>query len=669
MKKLSLTLLVILFAVGGYAQVTVYSSSTGTDWPYNLAEGTTTSVMANPANDVLSSWQTLPFTWTFYGNQVTGYFVSDNGYITFDSTATTSLSVNDTLPSVNAPDNAILAFWDDMELIDTTAGTSDVIKSWTYGDNGNRVHVIQWHSITKLGGTNSDWIYIAILLYECGGFDIVHAWTEASGLTATVGTQLDSTTGTFLPGSPTLDFPSTTQFNTDDVVYHFYDNTFPTYDASLLFLDIWDYTDVSTAADVSGIIMNRGSATITSFKLWYQVDTNTAVSATVSANVSSGAIYSFNKTNLIAIATPGTYNVKVWVSDINGQTDEVSCNDDKTESLLVYGDLSHDRMILIEEATQWNCNPCASQNPAFNALLSANPANTASIKYHGWWPGADDDAMHLFNTTDNDARINYYSINGVPTAVMDGKYILGASYDGAPANLTQQMLDDQNRFPSLFDITINETTQGTNSVTIEATITPKADLASGNLVAHIVIIEELISYSTAPGTNFETDFPHPMRYMLPDNAGTPLTSIVNGVDIVISETYTVDPAFDVSELRAVVFIQDNSTLDVLQAAKTTSAPYFSGIEDLANANSDQIIIYPTNVRNNLKVDMVLTANAAVSVGIYNVIGEQVDLIASGDMKKGLYSYNVDVSNLTNGIYFVRFENGQSNVVKKFVKAN
>ena len=47
------------------------------------------------------------------------------------------------------------------------------------------------------------------------------------------------------------------------------------------------------------------------------------------------------------------------------------------------------RLVLFEEFTQASCGPCASQNPAFNALLAANSAKAISIKYQTSWPGVD----------------------------------------------------------------------------------------------------------------------------------------------------------------------------------------------------------------------------------------------------------------------------------------
>ncbi|HNQ83124.1 MAG TPA: hypothetical protein PKM34_05735 [Bacteroidales bacterium] len=47
------------------------------------------------------------------------------------------------------------------------------------------------------------------------------------------------------------------------------------------------------------------------------------------------------------------------------------------------------RMVLIEEATNASCGPCASQNPAFDNLLNQNRDILTAIKYHWYFPGYD----------------------------------------------------------------------------------------------------------------------------------------------------------------------------------------------------------------------------------------------------------------------------------------
>ena len=121
-------------------------------------------------------------------------------------------------------------------------------------------------------------------------------------------------------------------------------------------------------------------------------------------------------------------------------------------SLFVVG--QSQRLVFVEEATNASCGPCASQNPAFDALLQANTDKVVALKYHWYFPGYD--PMYNHNQEENNSRVSYYGINGVPHALIDGTSISGSSYLGAPANCSQAKIDDAYAVPSPFEITMSQ---------------------------------------------------------------------------------------------------------------------------------------------------------------------------------------------------------------------
>src|SRR3954467_14352034 len=96
-------------------------------------------------------------------------------------------------------------------------------------------------------------------------------------------------------------------------------------------------------------------------------------------------------------------------------------------SALAFG--QSQRLVLAEEFTQASCPPCASQNPAFNALLTANASKVTSIKYQTSWPGTD--PMNAQNPNEVATRVALYNVSGVPDSPMDGVEQTGGSYTGA----------------------------------------------------------------------------------------------------------------------------------------------------------------------------------------------------------------------------------------------
>ncbi|HFC00506.1 MAG TPA: hypothetical protein ENJ53_06845, partial [Phaeodactylibacter sp.] len=76
------------------------------------------------------------------------------------------------------------------------------------------------------------------------------------------------------------------------------------------------------------------------------------------------------------------------------------------------------RKAFVEEFTNASCGPCASQNPDFNALIANNLDKVVVLKYQTDFPGYD--PMNEQNPSEVDTRQAYYSVNGVPTAIIDG---------------------------------------------------------------------------------------------------------------------------------------------------------------------------------------------------------------------------------------------------------
>lgn len=229
------------------------------------------------------------------------------------------------------------------------------------------------------------------------------------------------------------------------------------------------------------------------------------------------------------------------------------------------------RFILFEEFTNACCGPCASQNPAFDALLASNTDKCTSIKYHTNWPGAD--PMNQQNPSEVSTRVSYYSVTGVPWSAMDGVAPTGTSYSGAPANVTQAKINAEAAIPSPFLITINQSLNAAQDSIFVTMLIKATDAVSGNLVAHCAVIEKHIHFATAPGTNGEKDFYNVMKKMLPSASGTALpSSFVAGDYFILQFAWKLANVYDKTQLAVVGFVQDNSNKKVHQAAITTTDP-------------------------------------------------------------------------------------------------
>lgn len=231
-------------------------------------------------------------------------------------------------------------------------------------------------------------------------------------------------------------------------------------------------------------------------------------------------------------------------------------------SMLLAGSLTFaqsQRLVLVEAFSQASCAPCAAQNPALNAAISAATHDTVvSIKYQTSWPGVD--PMNAQTAAEVAARVTYYGITGVPDRILDG------------TNTTVDASSMRGRYAvsSPFTINLSHVFNADHSAaTVTAVITAtQAVTASGTMVMQLGLVEQQIHFATAPGTNGEKDFYSVMRKMIPDQNGTTLAGTWTAGQ---TQTLTLNvntPAFvyDENQIAFVGWIQDNGNKTVHQAA-------------------------------------------------------------------------------------------------------
>ncbi|MDD5570394.1 MAG: PKD domain-containing protein [Bacteroidales bacterium] len=212
------------------------------------------------------------------------------------------------------------------------------------------------------------------------------------------------------------------------------------------------------------------------------------------------------------------------------------------------------RMVLLEQFTNASCTPCANTNPSIITLHNNNPSTMALIYYHVNWPGASD-PMYLANPTEISSRVRKYTVSSVPKSVMDGDVLASAA--------NQTSLNSHAAVSSPFTVQVFHEIVG-GIITVEMIVT-KTAATTGTLTAQIAVIEEQMVYGTAPGTNGETTFHNVFKKFLPNYYGTTINNLNVGESQTITKSWTYTNVMDPANLRAVAFIQDNSTKDVLQS--------------------------------------------------------------------------------------------------------
>jgi thiol-disulfide isomerase/thioredoxin len=340
----------------------------------------------------------------------------------------------------------------------------------------------------------------------------------------------------------------------------FYASVPPSENAELMSLDIGKYLAVGDNI-IKGRFSNQGTNNITAIDINWQEDGGSVNAYELTGiDVAKYGEYDFTHDIPFNISTAQiTKDLKVWLSDPNGITDENPDNDTIEIKDIFILSQAVKRRTLIEHYTNAGCSPCASQNPVLEALSNEgnNPDKIAHIAYHTSGPGYD--PMNIFNADydQGSARADYYGITGVPTAIVAGK-----SYEGSPVGITQSMIDAEYNILGEFKV-VPEITFSNDSLFVDIELTSLKSQSTGTLKTFVVLVEDM-EYTSPPGTNGEKSFPDAMRYMLSgvdgEDIGLPVADAV--VDFSCKMPFHEEIG---KEIQMIVFIQNTASKEVLMA--------------------------------------------------------------------------------------------------------
>lgn len=654
-------------------------NTVGTEAPYTY-NSTGNAILTAPSSEVLSSAQTIPFTFEYYGQNVFSYKASDNGYITFNTASTTSESVNTTIPAVGGPNNAIYAFWDDLDIA-VGSGSVDEVRTFTYGTAPNRVHVIQWFSVTPVGG--SGFLYAAIRLYECGDFDIVHNYGNATGLTATVGCENSSgSLGTQIVGSPTMDYPALTAPETDDIVYTFLWEGI-NYDMSVQSVDLSGMILVGTHT-VTGTIVNYGVNTITSFDLNYTVNGGPVNTSTIVANLPLGASYNYAHSTPLDLTIGGqAVELCVWADNLNGgNIDERQCNDQICNDLYSNLGISGTRTVLLEEFTGSWCGWCPDGAVIMDDIIAANPNDVVVVSIH------DGDDMEFA-----DGIRSGFGVSAYPNGMVDRKVFAGEADE--PHSRGQWALNAQAQIGSYTpaDVSfVHSYDPATREIVLVVTGN-FVDYASGDMRLGAMIVEDNVTgtgsgydqvnyYNTTVGHPFEGvgdpiigyAHNHVLR-ALPGGtygvAGTIPALASPGEVYTETMTYSLPIEFDETNIRLVGFMAYQSAnigeREIIDVAQMDLA-YLGNLGLVELDQTNNIRVYPNPASEVVNFEIILNETSNTQISIYDMYGKLIKTVTNEVLTSGTQRVSYDTNQLANGVYIAEVTiSGRKQTMRFMVK--
>lgn len=322
------------------------------------------------------------------------------------------------------------------------------------------------------------------------------------------------------------------------------------------------------------------------------------------------------------------------------------------------------RFIVLEHFTNTGSSDAQTEDASLTAFMEKpDNSNIIDIRYHTDFP--DDDVLNAENKADPSARALHYGIPEVPRTVLDGTYFENKPFSekaqakdnkgwGEAAYTVRTLLDA----PFDIDLVLSQEEKEEEALTIKATLQKNdsyedESLAQNDLVVQVAVIEHLA----------EGSYRNVLRKLLPHAAGTRITKEwqTTGGNPTVIQTWSPDRDAKAGEFGVVVFVQDQITKEVYQAAYRSIDMNLTGTK---SSHSDETNYVPGEEKYRISPNPSITYFTVMFASgheppadtpwvVYDSIGL---VVASGTIKKGSKTLKIKIPKP--GIYTFRLEKGE-----------
>ncbi|MFT4061856.1 MAG: T9SS type A sorting domain-containing protein [Edaphocola sp.] len=421
------------------------------------------------------------------------------------------------------------------------------------------------------------------------------------------------------------------------------------------------YQQTGTQSDITGVITNTGTTTITSYVVKYKVASGAVLSSSVTnVSIAPLATNSFTHASAFTAASVTEYPIKVWV-ELTSDAD----NSNDTASITVVGVSSvPTKKLVFEEGTGTWCGWCPRGAVYMEQFAEDHPGAAAQIAVH------NSDPMEV---TAYDNYMTTYNGGGFPNLVVDRATELDPSYIEAAYTA-------YGSYFGFAELTLGTPTVSGTSVTIPLTIVPSVDITTPKFA--LVVTEDNVTgtgtswlqhnyyaggtYGTMGGweslgsTVSGVSFEFVARSISPSPGGatgTGLpTTLTAGQTYTTSLTTTLDTSWKTADLKYIAMMIDNSTTSILNSAIYSSATSMSNV--VAGINKANVYPNPTIDKAYLEVDMKEASN--VNLTVTDLLGRTLSSMDKA-LRSGTNILEINTNNLTAGVYLVNLNTEKGKV--------
>jgi Secretion system C-terminal sorting domain/Outer membrane protein Omp28 len=301
------------------------------------------------------------------------------------------------------------------------------------------------------------------------------------------------------------------------------------------------------------------------------------------------------------------------------------------------------RYVLLEHFTNTLCSSCASANPSFySAIQIETNTNVHHIGYH-WRTPYVNCVYYQASPTRQDARADYYSVQGSPRVVFNG-----AANTGLSSVTLSSIQAAATTSPIYVKVAENTGVNRTATIKVKWVGTPP----TGTYVMHVAVVEKKTTYVSPNG---EPVHHNVFRKFLTTVAGEPIPTNTTA-EQTITYGYPADVGVE-AQLYTVAWIQNTATKEVLNSG--TRFDVGTATEDVSVDSQVALSPNPTTGKTTLTFDKLTPQYLTVQ----NVSGQVIEQVKLSNST----SYELNLAHLAAGVYIVKVKAEEGIAVKRVVK--
>jgi len=268
-------------------------------------------------------------------------------------------------------------------------------------------------------------------------------------------------------------------------------------------------------------------------------------------------------------------------------------------------------------------------DPPLKAWIFSKP-DVVAIEYHTSFPYAGD-PFYLANVPEQDNRVFYNQIFGVPSVRFDGPNAPALNPAGYEALYQQRKaLGSRVRLDLAGDYDPGNRTGEVTALVIAETALP------GNWRLRVALTESDIQYNAPNGIN---EHHHVFRRFAPDTTGTVVTFAAPYPDsVTITLPFALNVAWAAENIEAVAFLQEQGSRAIEQAGAIRVEELATGIGDEPApgvAAVDRIEpIHPNPFNPRARVTFTLAREGHARLSVHDVLGRQVRTLVDETRRAG-----------------------------------